>query len=521
MWSWWWGARASDEKDDLPRAIVTALVSIVAVLIWFLWAARKSRKLMPPLPPGPRGLPVVGYLPFLGTELHRKFEELAGVYGPIYKVWLGQKLCVVVNSPSLVKEVVRDQDAIFGNRDPPIAGLVASYGGADIAFSQICPDWKKLRKIFMREMLSNANLNSSYTLRREEVKKSIKYVYDKIGTPIDLGELAFVTVINAIMNMLWGDTLQGGEEGTNVGAEFKKLLAEQMVLFGKPNVSDFFPVLARFDLQGIERQAKKIFQWVERILDSAIEKRMNSDTGKERKDILQFLLELREKDDTATSITMTQLKALLMDIVVAGAETTTTTVEWVMAELLQHPEVMRKVNEELEEVVGLDSLVEESHLPKLHYLDAVIKETFRLHPPLPFLVPRSPSQSSTIGEYYVPKGTRVLLNVWVIHRDPKLWENPLEFQPERFLNDPSKLDYSGNNFKYIPFGSGRRICAGIPLAERTFMYTIASLIHLFEWKLPQGTELEFSDRFGIVTKKLNPTVAVPTPRLSKFELYTK
>ena len=111
-----------------------------------------------------------------------------------------------------------------------------------------------------------------------------------------------------------------------------------------------------------------------------------------------------------------------------------------MAELLQHPEVMKKVNEELEEVVGLDSLVEESHLPKLHYLDAVIKETFRLHPPLPFLVPRSPSQSSTIGEYYVPKGTQVLLNVWVIHRDPKLWENPLEFQPERFLNDPSKLD---------------------------------------------------------------------------------
>ena len=299
-------------KDDLPRAIVTALVSIVAVLIWFLWAARKSRKLMPPLPPGPRSLPLVGYLPFLGTELHRKFEELAGVYGPIYKVWLGQKLCVVVNSPSLVKEVVRDQDAIFGNRDPPIAALVASYGGADIAFSQICPDWRKLRKIFVRELLSNANLNSSYTLRREEVKKSIKYVYDKIGTPIDLGELAFVTVINAIMNMLWGDALQGGEEGTNVGAEFKKLLAEQMVLFGKPNFSDFFPVLARFDLQGIERQARKIFQWVERILDSAIEKRMNSDTGKERKDILQFLLELREKDDTATSISMTQLKALLL-----------------------------------------------------------------------------------------------------------------------------------------------------------------------------------------------------------------
>ena len=314
MWSRWWSA--SNDKDELSRANPTAIVSIFAVLFWFLWAAKKSRK--PPLPPGPRGLPLLGYLPFLGTNLHRKFEELAGFYGPIYKVWLGQKLCVVISSPSLVKEVVRDQDTIFANRDPPIAARVASYGGADIAFSSYGPDWKKLRKIFAREMLSNANLDGSYTLRREEVKNTIRNVYDKMGTPIDLGVLAFVTGINTVMNMVWGDTLR--EEGTNIGAEFKRIVAEMMVLIGKPNVSDFFPVLAMFDLQGIERHAKQILKWVEPILDSAIDKRMNSDTGKkmrtgqieQRKDFLQFLLELKEQDGAATSISMTQLKALLM-----------------------------------------------------------------------------------------------------------------------------------------------------------------------------------------------------------------
>uniref|UniRef100_A0A7N2N546 Uncharacterized protein n=1 Tax=Quercus lobata TaxID=97700 RepID=A0A7N2N546_QUELO len=154
---------------------------------------------------------------------------------------------------------------------------------------------------------------------------------------------------------------------------------------------------------------------------------MNSNEGKEdgtgkfeQKDFLQFLLELKEKNDAATSISMTQVKALLWDIMVGGSETTATMVEWVMAELRQHSEAMRKVNEELTEIVGSNSLVEESHLPKLHYLDAIIKETCCLLPALPFLVPRCPSQSSTIGGYYVPKGTRILLNVWAIHRDPKI-----------------------------------------------------------------------------------------------------
>ncbi|KAB1217068.1 Geraniol 8-hydroxylase [Morella rubra] len=526
MWLGWLGA--SSEKDELPRT--TLIVSLFTfALFCFLWVAKQTRKTVPPLPPGPRGLPLVGYLPFLGTEPHKKFEELAGIYGPIYKVWLGKKLCVVVNSPSLVKEVVRDQDTTFANRDPPVAALAATYGGADIAFLPYGHEWKKLRKIFVREMLSNASLDGSYTLRREQLRKGIRNVYEKIGTPIDVGELTFATLINVMMSLLWGGTLQE-DEGANIAAEFKALLAELMVLFAKPNVSDFFPALARFDLQGIERDAKSIFEWNERIFDSAIDMRLKylakaKDEGpgitEQKEDFLQILLELRERDDAATSITTTQIKALLLDVLVGGSDTTTTMVEWAMAELMHHPEAMRRVHGELTEMVGLDCIVEESHLPKLNYLGAVIKETFRLHPALPLLVPRSPSQSSTIGGYTVPKGARIMLNVWAIHRDPKIWDNPLEFRPERFLNDSGRLDYSGNDFNYLPFGSGRRICAGLPLAEKTLKYVLASLLHQFEWQLPPSTELDLSDRFGIVTKKRMPLIAIPTPRLSEPELYTK
>ncbi|XP_042957701.1 labd-13Z-ene-9,15,16-triol synthase, chloroplastic-like [Carya illinoinensis] len=196
--------------------------------------------------------------------------------------------------------------------------------------------------------------------------------------------------------------------------------------------------------------------------------------------------------------------------------------EWVMARLLKDPEIMRKVTEELTEIVGLDNLVEESHLPKLHYLEAVIKETLRLHPPGPFLLLRTPSESSIIGGYCVPKGSSIFLHVWAIQRDPKYWDNPLEFKPERFLNNAyGTFDYLGNNFKYLPFGSGRRICAGIALGDRTLKYILASFLHSYEWKLPQGSEIEFFDTFSVVTKKKNPTIAIPTLRLSRSELYTE
>ncbi|XP_042958091.1 flavonoid 3'-monooxygenase CYP75B137-like [Carya illinoinensis] len=196
--------------------------------------------------------------------------------------------------------------------------------------------------------------------------------------------------------------------------------------------------------------------------------------------------------------------------------------EWVMARLLKHPEIMRKVTEELTGVVGLDNLVEESHLPKLHYLEVVIKETCRLQLVGPFLLVCTPSESSIIGGYHVPEGSSIFLNAWAIQRDPKYWDNPLKFKPERFLNNAfGRFDYLGNNFKYLPFGSGRRICARLTLGERTLKYILASFLHSYEWKLPQDSEIEFSDMFGVVTKTKNPTITIPTPRLSNSELYTE
>lgn len=190
-----------------------------------------------------------------------------------------------------------------------------------------------------------------------------------------------------------------------------------------------------------------------------------------------------------------------------------------MAELLNNPEIMSKAQQELKDVIGMNNIVEESHLPNLHYLDAVLKETLRLHPALPLLIPKRPSQSAVVNGYTIPEGTKVFLNVYAIHRDPQLWESPLEFQPGRFLTPSTNLDYSGNNMKYLPFGSGRRICAGLPLAEKMVMFMLASLLHSFDWKLPEGEHVDLSEGFGLVIKKNERLFAIPTPRLPNYELY--
>ncbi|PIA50062.1 hypothetical protein AQUCO_01300652v1, partial [Aquilegia coerulea] len=456
-----------------------------------------------PLPPGPRGLPFVGNLLSLNPELHTYFANLVQTYGPIYKLQLGGKLGIVVSSPSVAKEILKDHDIIFANRDAPIAGKQVAYHDRDIVWNPYGPEWRMLRKICVREMLGNASLDAVYTLRHREVRRMVRTVYSKRSSPINIGEEMFLTVMNVITSMMWGGTIKG-DEGTSLGAEFRQVVT-----------------LGRFDLQGIQGKTRPLFARFDQIFETIIEQRLKMEEGERRgiKDFLQLMLQLvKDEADAKTPFTMLHLKALLMDMVLAGTETTSNSVEWAIAELMNKPETMKIAQAELENVVGKDNIVEESHLPKLAYLQMVMKEVLRLHPALPLLVPHCPVSSCDIGGYMVPKGSTIFINVWAIHRDPTIWVNPSEFDPERFSG--GKWDFSGNDFNYFPFGSGRRICAGIPMAERIVMYELATLLHSFNWKLEDGMKkIDLTEKFGIVLKKATPLVAVPTPRSSCAALY--
>ena len=314
-WSWWWDGLTENTIFRVVAALSTAAIAIS----WYAWLIKKASRGLPPLPPGPRGLPLLGNLLFIEPDLHRYFSKLSQFYGPIFKLQLGSKTCIVISSSSVAKEILKDHDLIFANRDVPISVLAFTYGGQDIAWSHYSPEWRKLRKVFVQEMMSSASLDACSALRRREVQEMVRDVYGKVGTPINMGDQMFLTVLNVVTSMLWGGTLHG-EDRSRIGMEFRRVIVEMVGLMGKPNISDLFPALACFDLQGIESRAKKLVLWFDRIFESLIAQRtqLNGADGggknksKESKDFLQFMLELMHQGDDKTSVSITQLKALFM-----------------------------------------------------------------------------------------------------------------------------------------------------------------------------------------------------------------
>ncbi|KAK7265517.1 hypothetical protein RJT34_33137 [Clitoria ternatea] len=281
---------------------------IISTVTWLYFFKPKPQN----LPPGPSGLPFFGNLLSLDPDLHTYFAGLAQIHGPIFKLQLGSKLGIVLTSPATAREVLKEHDVVFANRDVPAAGRAATYGGTDIVWTPYGSDWRKLRKVCVVKMLSNTTLDSVYDLRRNELRKTVAYLYGRVGCGVNVGEQVFLTVMNVLTNMMWGGAVEGAER-ESLGAEFREMVAEMTELLGTPNVSDFFPGLARLDLQGVEKRMLALVPKFDGIFERMIGQRGEEGDNGKKKDFLQFLLNLKDEGgDSDHSLTTTQVKALLM-----------------------------------------------------------------------------------------------------------------------------------------------------------------------------------------------------------------
>nr|ATG29990.1 CYP736E21 [Taxus chinensis] len=488
--------------------IISWILLLMFLLVsWLLLGkSRKTGK----HPPGPLPFPIIGNLHLISHLPHRSLCSLSHKYGPIMTLYLGSLPTIVISSPEMAKQVLKIQDHLFASR-PPLGDDNHFLSPQKVAFAPHGPYWKFMRKIIIQELLSPKRLKSFESLRAQEVFAMIRSILHKANSDraVDVtAEVGFLTN-NIICIMSFGKKCDEAELG---GRVFKEVLEEVLFLAAGFNYGDYIPLLGWIDLQGIRRkqaQLTNIFHtFMEQIIDQHIERRKNGN-NLEYEDFVDVLLSLSEDESMEIKITRGHIKNVTYDLLAAATDTSGGILEWAMSELIRNPSAMKKAQEELDSFVGKNRLVQESDLPQLQYLQSVVKETLRLYPQAPLLLPHFSVENTTVGGYEIPQMTQILVNAWAIGRDPSAWEEATEFKPERFMG--SQIDIKGQSFEMIPFGSGRRGCPGIGLAMSMVQLGLAQLLHCFDWSLPH--KLDMSEAYGITLPRAVHLHAIPIPRL--------
>ncbi|KAK4436619.1 cytochrome [Sesamum alatum] len=481
-------------------------IVLLPLFIFTIFLIRKYYWCAPPkpsknLPPSPPKLPIIGNLHQLGLNPHRILQSLAKKYGPLMLLHLGSVPLLVVSSADAAREILKTHDPIFSNR-PRSSVASGIYDCKDIAFSPYGEYWRQVKSICVYQLLSNKKVQSFRNVREEEVSLMVEKIRTSCleRSVINLGE-TFASLTNDIIcRVALGRKYSDGEGGR----KFKKVLETLGVLLGAFDVGEFIPWLVWIKyVNGMNGKVKEVAKDLDEFLEFVVkehmdERRRNGNDGggegegKNRKDFVDVLLEIQRNEEGGFALDAISIKALILDMFAAGTDTTFTLIEWTLSELIRNKNVTMKLKNELKNVAGSSSTITEEDLDKCPYLKAVVKETLRLHPPLPLLVPRESTQDVKLFNYDIAAGTRVVVNVWAIGRDPKLWEDPGKFCPERFLN--SWVDLKGQ-FQLIPFGGGRRGCPGAAFALGIVELAVANLVLNFEFSLPGGRRGEDLDMF--------------------------
>ncbi|XP_071686728.1 cytochrome P450 81Q32-like [Rutidosis leptorrhynchoides] len=457
--------------------------------------------------PSPPSIPIIGHLHLLNGSIHRVLQHLSSEYGPIMALKFGSRPVVVVTSPSLAEECFKQNDIVLANRPRLLSGKYFDYEYTSIGAVSYGRLWRDLRHVLTVELLSTTRLKSYMSIREHEVRSLIKSLYQDTSqdfTKVEMRSRTHGLSFNVLTTMIFNKRYFGTDvKNIKEANKFKSLIKDVCEISKATNPGDFITVLRWIDFQGYKKKVLKLQHeydcFSQNLIDEIRNERTSCSSTKKGKDktFIDTLLSMQESNQKCYTDNM--IKGNIMRLLQAGTDTSSMTIEWAMSLLLNHPNVLKKARTELDKNIGQERLVQESDLPNLSYIQCIINETLRLFPTAPLLVPHEASEDCTIGGFDVAGGTMVLVNVWAIHRDPKLWDDPLSFRPERF-EKMGKEEY-----RFIPYGMGRRQCLGSGLANRVMGLVLASLIQCFDWERVDKEFVDLSE--GLTMSKEVPLVA--------------
>ncbi|XP_025012512.2 xanthotoxin 5-hydroxylase CYP82C4 [Ricinus communis] len=503
------------------------LPEIVRLGAW-LRGTKRSRGSNVREAPEPAGAwPIIGHLRVLGGAdklLHKTLGLMADKYGPAFNIRIGSHRAFVIASKELAKECLTTNDKAVASRPTTAATERMCYNHAMFGFAPYSSHWREMRKIVMFELLSNRRLEMVKNVQASEVDIGLRKLYNLwadngcLPVLVELKQWFQDVTFNVIVRMVAGKRYAGSSDDYEARL-CQKAISQFYHLMGIFVVSDALPFLWWLDLEGHKKAMKETAKDLDTVLAGWLEEHLQRRVPGEVKteveqDFIDVMLSLEEKGNLSGFLydADISIKATCLALIAGASGTTTTTLIWAISLLLNNQAALKKAQEELDQHIGTERQVDESDLKNLVYLQAIIKETLRLYPVAP-LIPREFMEDCTIGGYHVAAGTRLLINVWKIHRDPRFWTNPLAFEPGRFLTSHADIDVRGQHFELIPFGSGRRSCPGAPFGLHALHLALARFLHAFDLATPMDQPIDMSEMPGTHVPKATPLEVLVSPRL--------
>nr|BBD34762.1 putative cytochrome P450 [Eschscholzia californica subsp. californica] len=521
-------------KTSIVVLISSFLIASALLLFFklFSWRSKRSSKSsnrdnlkQPPEPAG--AWPIVGHLPHLmagGRDLpHVTLAAMADKYGPAFIVRMGTYKALIVSSWEIEKECYTTNDRAFASRPRLIALEHLGYNHSLFGFAPYGPYWREMRKIITQELLSNSRLDLFKHVWDSEINSSIKKLYEiweKSSSSGDGGGAQPVLVemkhwfadltLNIIVKLVAGkpglyrvdkytsstiSNIAIEDKVAEAARRYHKQFRDFFRLVGQFILGDALPFLRWLDLGGYEKEMKRTRKELGVLMDEWLEahkiKRLTpmeneGDKGREHKDFMDVMLSVLDNNNTELSKYFdadTINKSTCLGMIAGGSDTPMVILVWALTLLVNNPHLLKKAQDELDIHVGRERQVQESDIKNLLYLQAVVKETLRLYSG-PITGLREADEDCVVAGYHIPAGTRLIVNTWKIHRDPRVWSDPMEFQPERFLTTHKDMDVKGKNFELLPFATGRRSCPAMSLALQIVHLSLVRTIHAFDFKLP-------------------------------------
>ncbi|CAK9232646.1 unnamed protein product [Sphagnum troendelagicum] len=475
--------------------------------------------------PGPQGLPVFGSLMEMGGLAHRRLTQLAQKHGALslMSLSLGNTRVIISSKPETAREILNSSS--FANRPVKQSAQQLLFGRA-MGFAPQGDYWRSLRRIAANHLFAPKRIAAHEDARQFEIKQALMSIAkESSSTPggaIQIrGHLQHAS-LNNIMSGVFGRRYKLDADDCAEAVRLKEMVQEGFELLGAFNWADHLPALESVDPHNIHQRCAKLVPrvtaFVQKIIDQHRERAVGSGAPTEEvSDFVDVLLSLEGEE----KLSDTDAVAVLWEMIFRGTDTTAILTEWIMAELVLHPEIQAKVHAELDSVVGKERDVRDSDIVSLHYLQAVVKETLRIHPPGPLLSwARLSTEDVQVAGHLVPKGTTAMVNMWAIAHDPSIWANPQNFSPERFLSSEggADIDIRGNDLRLAPFGAGRRVCPGRALGMATVQLWLAQLLQKFEWVDYTDHPVDLSEVLKLSCEMVHPLHAIPLPRTNLIHI---